>query len=409
MNSLLSVVIPTRNRQSYLLDVVQTVRKHVPDAEIVVADNSAEPTLERLIPNAIGSTGVNYAYSDETLSVTNNFERGLSLATGDYTLFLGDDDCIGPGLNEVASWAKRNRVDTVISYAESFVASYFWPGVRSKYYGNRYAAKVFVNKCSGTATSIDLRNAVAGAARNFGGGLGYMPRLYHGLVSRAVLERVKTRFGRVFGSVSPDIYSATLIAAEARNCYMVNYPFVIPGASPKSAAGAGAGRSDRGGLKTTEHTARFGDGLGWDQRIPEFYSPFNVWALSLLKAIELVPELAVEPYFPRLYAKCLLRTKGYSGAVKLAATHWTRTTGRGKLAAIAAMTTAIAAEGTEIALWLGRRLAAPRPGGKAESISELETISRAYDGLQDWLVSRGVALRLPELASAQDISLFAHA
>jgi hypothetical protein len=303
---ILSLVIPTRNRPACLLDSVNVTLANTADTEIVVSDNSDTDALRNILGELNHSGRIKYRYSDEKLSVVDNFERALRECTGDYIMFIGDDDAIGPQVEQIAYWAKEQGIDAVTSYRSAFLANYFWPGIVSKYFGDEYSASLFVNRCTGAVESTDPMEALRTVATRLGGGLGSLPRAYHGLVSRDLIWSIKQRYGRLFGGVSPDIFSATLIAASCRKAVHLDFPFVIPGASPKSTAGLGAERKDRGNLRSNDHISRFGESLAWDSRIPSFYSPHTVWAYSLCKALDELNIADLKPGFTRLYACCLL-------------------------------------------------------------------------------------------------------
>lgn len=390
---LLSIVIPTRNRQDYLLDSVDLALASLQDAEIVVCDNSDDDSLRERLAPALATGRVRYHFAQEQLSVVGNFETALAMSQGDYVLFIGDDDAVGPGLEAIAQWALAEGVDAVVSYRSSFLASYFWPGVKSKYFGDAYAAHLFVNPFTGRCHDVNAVQALHEVACRLGGGLGELPRAYHGLISRQLIQRILARHGHVFGGVSPDIYSATLIAAHCERAVVVDYPFVIPGASPTSTAGQGAQRSDRGHLRATEHIARFGDGLQWDARIPAFYSPHTVWAYSLCKALEQVPHLGVRPSYGQLYASCLLYHRAHREEIRMAMQalaeergHWTVRLQTAK---------GIAIELGRQAARLGRRLLNPRAGGSARRYGQQLRISEAFAALGRHISSEGVRLHLP--------------
>lgn len=398
---LLSIVIPTRNRYEYLIASVRVALQNLQDVEVVVCDNSDDNRLESELADFLAEGRVKYHYSRDLLSVVANFELALSIATGEYIIFIGDDDSIGIGLEEIAIWAQREGVDAVVSYRNAFLASYFWPGVKSKYFGDAYSAQLFVNPYSGREGKIDPIQSLNSVAIRLGGGLGDMPRAYHGLISRTLVNRIIERHGHLFGGVSPDIYSATLISANCRRPYIVDYPFVLPGASPSSTAGQGAERSDRGGLRSTEHIARFGAGLKWDPKIPAFYSPHTVWAFSFCKALEEVPNIDIEPKYGRLYASCLLYYRA----------HWRQTiaamsalSGEQGIASVVVQT----AEGfmTEMAYQIKRiilRLLHPKAGGQAIRYGPEETICDAYNALKQHALTQPSGLELHEISNKPNV------
>lgn len=318
---LLSIVLPSCNRQAYLKPVLRTLLE-VTAAELVVSDNSDAPlSSDELAALQIGDRLV-YRHFDERLSVVDNFERGLHLARGEYLLFLGDDDCVGPGIETLVRWARDQGIEALISYGNRFIANYYWPGVKSRYFDDGYAGKLFVNRFRSRLHALDGPHQSWLASRNPGGGLGRMPRAYHGVVSRELIERVLQRHGRLFGGVSPDVYSATLISHEVKRFVALDYPFVIPGGSAPSTAGEGAARSDVDKLDAREHIKRFGDDLVWDARIPSFYSPITVWAYSQQMALHALGPGGYDIDFPRLYLKCLLYYPQHRKATRDAMQHW---------------------------------------------------------------------------------------
>lgn len=389
---LLSVVIPTRNRTKYLLDSVHVALDTIDDVEIVISDNSDDDGLRAQLAAVLETGKVKYLYSAAELSVVGNFEQALAATSGDYVMFIGDDDAVGPGVENVVRWAQAQQIDAVISYRNAFIASYFWPGVRSKYFGDAYASQLFVNRFSGEAVAVDPVEALRGVAGRLGGGLGNLPRAYHGLVSRQLIERIRQRHGHLFGGVSPDIYSATLIASECERAYIVDYPFVIPGASPSSTAGQGAERSDRGKLRATEHISRFGDGLVWDARIPEFYSPHTVWAYSLCRALERVPQLKVRPAYGQLYASCFLYYRQHYPELFQAMRALAQEQGRLRVGLQFAG--GLIKEAAGLVRRVATRLLNPRAGGAAQRFGRHDTISAAYAALVKHIADSGVTLSL---------------
>ena len=393
MIPLLSLIIPTRNRPAYLLDSVDLALKECPNAEIVVSVNSTTDALRSSLSLHTNSGRVLYRHSSEHLSVVDNFERGLEMSTGRYVMFIGDDDGVGPHLEQVVLWAIDRDVEAVVSYCNTLVTIYFWPGVRSKYFGDAYAETLFLHPFTGQASAIDPLAALRDVSGQFGGGLGRMPRAYHGLVSRKLLKRVKNKYGSVFGGVSPDIYSAALISSVCRRACVVDYPFVIPGASSVSTAGEGAARTDKGKLRDIDHVARFGDSLLWDPRIPEFYSPQTVWAYSLQKALDKMPELNIEPAYGRLFARCLLYYPKYWGEIFRSARHWNSLTGG--LLFWSRVSLGVIAEIFQQLLRAMRRARHPRAGGASERLSGLQSISQAYAALESHIRLKGEALQMP--------------
>lgn len=388
--SLITIIIPTQNRQVYAAAAVHKITEVLPSAQIIVSDTSADDSLRHMLPDASVGSNVSYVRPGRPLDVVSHFEFALNYATGRYVMFLGDDDCIGPGLEEIAIWAEQKGVDAVFSYGTSFLANYFWPGVKSRFYGDGYASSLFVRPFTGTAKKIDPIVELRKTLRDFGRGLGAMPRAYHGLVSLELINKVKKRYGSLFGGVSPDIYSATLLSALASNVWQVDYPFCLPGGSPSSTAGTGAARTDITSLEENPHTAAF-DNLQWDALIPSFYTPDIVWAFSLKKAVDRLERSDLVPNYARLYALCLLWNREHYAKVMPSLRH-ARSLQIGWYNIGKEMVREVAFQAKRFA----KRLIAPKAGGGAKHFSNLCDISSAYDCLNDYTIKGAIDLKLPK-------------
>lgn len=391
--TLVTIIIPTHNRQAYAAAAVRKIAEVLPSAQIVVSDTSGDDRLRALLPTDTAGLDLIYARPDRAMDVVAHFEFALTHARGRYVMFLGDDDCVGPGLEEVARWADRHRIDAVFGYGTAFIANYFWPGVRSRFYGDGYASSLFVHPFTGKARRIDPIAALRGTLRDFGRGLGIMPRIYHGLVSLDLINQVKARFGTMFGGVTPDIYSATLLSAVAKNVWQVDFPFCLPGGSPASTAGTGAAGTDLTSLEEHPHTAAFTD-LRWDPLIPAFYAPYTVWAYSLKKAVDRLDRPDLVPNFARVYALALMRHGRQRDAIVESLTH-AQTIGVGRRA----IAKEIAREAAFQAKRVGARLIAPGAGGRARRFAGLCDIAAGYDRLERHIAEQGIHPQLPDPAT----------
>lgn len=304
---ILSVIIPTHNRQRYAIDAISTILKNFPDTEVVVSDTSDTRDIELALKVWIEVGRLIYSHSSEKIDVVRNFENGLSLATGDYLIFLGDDDCLGPQAEQIASWAKKNQIDAV---GCTLGASYCWPDFRSKYFKDGYAAKLAIASYDASVIEVDGLAELQACLRNLGAGPAGMPRAYLGMVSRQVVQKIQTQYGSLFGGVSPDIYSAALLAAGCQKIVKLDFPFVLPGSSGASTSGQSASGGHKGKLRENAHIGAF-QNLVWDAAIPEFYSVQTVWSFSITRAAEILSDSTVKPNYARLYARCLVYHRSY--------------------------------------------------------------------------------------------------
>lgn len=305
--SILSVIIPTHNRQRYALNAITAILENFPNTEVVVSDTSDSRELEQKLFHWIETGRLIYDHPNEAYDVVANFENGLTLATGEYLIFLGDDDCLGPDAERIAYWAQGEGLDAV---ACSLNATYGWPDFISKYFKDGYSAKLAINPYDGLIEPSDCLVELKACLDNLGAGVLKMPRAYLGMISRNLVSRIQMKYGRLFGGVSPDIYSAALISVECSKFVRLNYPFILPGSSGASTSGQSASGAHRGALRNNDHIGAF-KSLIWDELIPEFYSVPTVWSYSLLKALEKIGSSDLLPNYPRLYIKCLLYHSSY--------------------------------------------------------------------------------------------------
>jgi len=380
---LLSIIIPTADRQDCAAKAISAATAACPEAEIVVSDTSVSEGLMALLPPQIAAR-VLYVRPGVGLDVVSNFNAAAAAATGQWLTFLGDDDCVGPRIADIAAWAEGTGLDAVVSYGSAFAAIYYWPGVTSRHFGDGYASKLIINRFSGRARPLDAKAAVRVALDDLGSGLGWMARAYHGLVSRRLVQAIIDRHGALFGGVSPDIYSAALISMMSRKSAVVDWPFILPGASPRSTAGLGAAQSDRSTLWTNPHIAPFQD-LVWDPLIPEFYSPTTVWSYSFKKAVDAVNDPSLRPNLARLYARCLFHNRNYADATWTAVDAWGDT---GITGAKSRVLAELAGEGGRFGLRIAKRLLTPRAEGAAVHVeSNVPDVEAAYFALDGWLMA----------------------
>ena len=113
MSDKVSIIIPTRNRREWLRLALRSAREQTwPDKEMVVVDEaSTDDTLTMLAAEFPGARIVRHGTARGPSAARNS---GLAAATGDWILFLDDDDVIHPGHIEALVEASRTAPDGVI-------------------------------------------------------------------------------------------------------------------------------------------------------------------------------------------------------------------------------------------------------------------------------------------------------
>lgn len=302
-----SVVIPTHERARYAIPTIRALLSLSTAIEIVASDSSEKDSISSEFYSAICAGQLKILRPMKKMSVVDNFNFALAAVTGRYVCFIGDDDFVTSDIVTLATWAELNAIEAI---KFTFPSLYFWPDFKHRAHGAAIAGSLRTSRYSGRISVHDSRRSAREALRNLGAGPVDMPRVYAGLVSRNLIEKITVKYGALFGGVSPDVYSALLIAIEAETCVKVDYPVVIPGASGASTAGLSAQGRHVGGLRDNPHIGAFNN-LIWDPRIPEFYSVPTVWGYSLLKAAEKANLPFKNVGFGRLYLKCIVFQPAY--------------------------------------------------------------------------------------------------
>lgn len=95
-----SVLIPTLDRYSYLRTLLGQLRHQtIPAHEIIVVDQTSRERRDLLLAADFGDLPVRLIYQDEPGQCSSR-NAGLQAATGDYILFVDDDDEVPPSLIE---------------------------------------------------------------------------------------------------------------------------------------------------------------------------------------------------------------------------------------------------------------------------------------------------------------------
>jgi hypothetical protein len=253
--------------------------------------------------------------------MTENHNQAMALAEGQYICLIGDDDTILPEALEAARWA---AIHDVAAIAPEVVVNYAWPDFRSRAFGTAHAGRVYMKRHFGTAgwrfAHPDKLAALSRAALGTDG----LPKVYHGLVARSVLQRVQERSGAYFHGTSPDVSGAMGVAEVIDRYVWIDYPLTLPGASAGSNTGRSATKTHTGSLEDDPHTRRFRN-LIWPEVLPRFVSVETVWAQAVYSTLMAMQSEALPTYnMPRLYAVCLFKSPSYYRLVYLATKCWSK-------------------------------------------------------------------------------------
>lgn len=309
-----SILVPTHNRSRYAISCIRSLLAiDSPHLQIVVHDTSNDDCELRNYASKISDRRLRYVYHSERLSMTDNHEAALSHAEGEFLCLIGDDDSILPSILDAAQIAQAQSLDVIVPTVS---ATYSWPDFRTRFFGGAHSGKLYLADFSNRFFKVDSKIALRSGLSNAFQGTDGLPKLYHGLVRRRLIDGIRTKYGRFFYGTSPDASAAVSLSLATEHFHVWDNPFTIPGASGGSNTGRSALNKHKGDFKTDPHMAAFQD-LAWDDVIPKFFSVETVWANAAWETLRNMNRHSDMARFNlnRVYALCLMNHRDYFNVI----------------------------------------------------------------------------------------------
>jgi hypothetical protein len=282
---LLSIHIPTKNRYDTLVPVVDSILELIDDPriEVVVQDNS--PINAAAGPSILASPDARLSYEHRPVSVPviDNTIRAIERAQGTYLLFIGDDDVVAPDVLRDVERLERSGL-TCLSYTNAY---YWWNSVEF-HHRDRYRHPCALWLPIGADGRVEVlsseenrRMVLANGAASY-----YrLPRLYHGLVHRSVLEEIRERTGTYLPGTSPDLTLALSISLVVDEYLYANHPSTVFGASRNSGGGRTVARSHHGRIEDQAHLPA-GIAERWSKDLPPYWSEYTVYPQTAMEVLQ---------------------------------------------------------------------------------------------------------------------------
>jgi glycosyltransferase involved in cell wall biosynthesis len=240
MPPLLSICVPSRNRQATF---IQTIRDLLAserrDVEFVFADNSDDGAIAEAFMATIADPRVTFLPSlGHALPMQDNWERTMRATSGEWVVFIGDDDYVDPDVADILAEIGRRRPQVeAVGWSRM---SFKWPDYRP-FTGNACVALANV-------ASLTPREAQMRALFQWHGAKP-VPKVafsaYHGAVRRRAMDRIRDRFsGRYFEHPTVDFDCSAKLLLTAGEFVYVDRALSVLGATAKSNSSA-VGRYDR--------------------------------------------------------------------------------------------------------------------------------------------------------------------
>lgn len=281
---LLSILIPTRNRQKYCINVIETILSNeYKDFELVIQDNSDSEELKDYLEKNISDNRLKYNYTPPPLSSIENFNKVIELSIGEYLCMIGDDDGINPDIFKFVEFAYNRNLNAI---TPSLKVIYKWPDACLFLEGfEKYNGLLTICNISNSIIKCKSINSLEKLLRN--GGQNYLsipfPKLYHGIIRSCYVKQIKKHTGSFVGGLSPDIYLSTALALLIDDFYFIDYPLTIAGACAASAP-IDERINKYAKLNDAPHFRNRGNYV-WSTKVPNFYCGSNILADSFLAAL----------------------------------------------------------------------------------------------------------------------------
>ncbi len=220
-----SVVVPTRNRCRTLPFTLQTVlHQDFDDFELIVCDNCSGDDTGSVV-SGLRDSRLKYVRSDIPLAMSDNWEKAVEQASGEFLIVIGDDDGLMPSALTNIDAILRSSGMNALHWQR---VNYNWPDFPIPELINQ-----LVIPLDSPNQIVDGRKQLQRVGRVPGAYVG-LPMLYNSAISRQLTEEMKRRSGRVFKASSPDVYSGMSLAWLAGRYASSGQPFSINGGSGTS-------------------------------------------------------------------------------------------------------------------------------------------------------------------------------
>jgi|GEM_PF-6603463 len=198
-----SVVIPTRNRPHFLKYALISLQKQsFEDFEVIVSDNSDDHQEAVTLVQGMNDPRFKVVCTPSVLSMSDNFNYGVSHANGRYVSTIADKTLLLPGaLEKVYSIVSKDPSIDVINWLSD------WYGFKDE--GNSWEGFYMTQQDFYEPVIYDLEEELkfrlsflikrTELKRRY-----FRGQIYYGFYSRELIERIKQKVGKVFHDLNPD-------------------------------------------------------------------------------------------------------------------------------------------------------------------------------------------------------------
>ena len=228
----ISFLIPSKNRLFLLKHAVNSIIRLNPKIqyEVIIVDNASDEDYKSYI-DALNLPQIKYYRQSIPVPVTENWQKALSMADGDYVLMLGDDDALAPNFFDLIPELIDQHHSDVIYLAGYH---YCYPNVMpDNALGYMACVKSEILKGVEKPYKLDITYARALAADILDFRHRFNFNAQHFLLNRNFIDQFDF-LGGLYQSPYPDFFAAALLFTKAESILVVPEGSVIIGISPRS-------------------------------------------------------------------------------------------------------------------------------------------------------------------------------
>ena len=241
----ISFLIPTKDRLSLLRKTIASILDQgETDIEIIIADNASTEDYRSYV-TGLADKRIVYVRQPRSVSVTENWQKALSLATCGYVLMLGDDDALTPDfMARLRPYLKADGPDLIYVAGYHYCYPNVLPNSPAGYLASVFNSEFLPGKSEPFALDRAYAHELAELVVKFHLRFGMNAQHF---VLKTSFARSFEKIGGLYQSPYPDTFAAVAVLTHATSITVIPKELVIIGISPKSfGAYYFSGRHDEG-------------------------------------------------------------------------------------------------------------------------------------------------------------------
>ena len=226
-----SILLPTKNGGKYLKHCINAVlNQSYQNIELVVSDNANNDETSDIIRKYQDDARLISVRLKRQVSVTENWNNALNLASGDYILMLGDDDLLFPEsiskLDKIIN--QQNRPECLTYNAFGYIAPNSIMDNQDSYYSDIFFKYTDEFR---SPRILSRKERIQIVKKMYMFKVDIPLNMQTTIISSNVIEKIKEG---IFKAPFPDQYALNALLLNADNWFFTPEKILIIGISPKS-------------------------------------------------------------------------------------------------------------------------------------------------------------------------------